>query len=181
MQGKSVLSATRIAAVVVLALASAVLAQDPPRRHFSGVINDYTPATPVSPSGPWEMRGPWSLSVRGHSGKADFSAALTMELSDYTRNPGNVDVTSGTASRGQHTHNITMDDVDVTESGGVITASSPVTVTKNGTEVFPGSSLTVVITGGTNVQYSNITIAFSGPAMGHFGSQAINGVVRSSK
>lgn len=181
MQGKTVLFATRITALMVLALASAVLAQDPPRTHLSGIINDYGPASGVIPAGPWEMRGLWTLNARGSSGKGEFSAALTMELSDYTRTTSNVDSVSGPTSRMHHTHHITMEDADVAQNSGVITVTGPVSITKDGNNVLTGSSLTVTITGGANVEFSNISLAFSGPAAGHFGMQAIHGVVRTSK
>lgn len=43
------------------------------RLSLAGVFNDYTPA---GTSGPWEVRGQWSLKINGESGKASFSAAL---------------------------------------------------------------------------------------------------------
>src|ERR1700758_1853989 len=50
-----------------------LLAQDlAPNVHLSGLINDYTPVTGVS--GPWGIRGEWSLNLRGDSGNATFSA-----------------------------------------------------------------------------------------------------------
>ena len=83
--------AVRIVAVLVLAASTAALAQEWRHPvHFRGVINDYTPST-VTPKGPWEIRGPWTLDLKGESHKADFSASLTMALSDYTRNSTNVD------------------------------------------------------------------------------------------
>jgi hypothetical protein len=36
----------------------------------------------------------------------------------------------------------------------------------------------VCISGGPNVPYANVTLQFGKPASTHFGSQAINGVVR---
>ena len=100
--------AVRLTAIPVLAVTGCVLAQTPTPTQFSGVINDYTPATTDMPMGPWEMRGPWSLTLNSDSGNADFSATLTMELSDYTRNSSNIDSTSGTTSRMQHTHHIAI-------------------------------------------------------------------------
>jgi hypothetical protein len=97
---------TCFCAVSMLAIATGVLAQTPAPTQFSGVINDYSPSTTVTPMGPWEMRGPWTLTLNPDSSKADFSATLTMELSDYTRNSSNIDTTSGTTSRMQHTHHI---------------------------------------------------------------------------
>jgi hypothetical protein len=37
----------------------------------------------------------------------------------------------------------------------------------------------VCITGGTEVPFSNVSLVLTGPATGHFGTHAINGVVRS--
>ena len=178
MNGKAFSWTVRIVGVLVLAASTAALAQAPKPTHFSGAINDYSPST-VKPTGPWEIRGPWSLRLKGESGTADFSAALTMELSDYSRTPSNVD-TAG--ARGQHTHHITMEDGTVTQipSGG-IEVSGPVDVTKDGSPVLAPSMLTIDITGGTTVEFSNVTLTFTGPATGHFGSQAIHGVVRRSK
>ena len=81
--------AVRMFAVSVLALPFAALAQAPKPDHFKGIINDYTPATGVS--GPWEMHGVWSLKLKRDSGKADFSAVMTMEHPDswIALNPGN--------------------------------------------------------------------------------------------
>ncbi len=81
-------------AVLMLGVATGLLAQTSTPLQFSGVIHDYSPATTVMPMGPWEMRGSWTLTLDG-TGKGDFSAALTMELSDYTRNSSNVDATFG--------------------------------------------------------------------------------------
>ena len=47
---------------------------------FTGTINAYSPQTTTT--GPYEVRGPWSLSLNRESGKASFSAAMNMELSD---------------------------------------------------------------------------------------------------
>ncbi len=166
-------------AVPMLAIVPAVLAQAPAPTQFSGVIEDYTPAT-NSPMGPWEMRGPWTLTLQGATGKATFTATLTMELSDYTRNPSNIDSTSGATSRMQHTHHIAMQDATVTQNatGGGFEVSGPATVTKDGSPApFAASTLTVDIIGGTSVEFSNITLQFEGGATGHFGTQLIHGVV----
>ena len=40
------------------------------------------------------------------------------------------------------------------------------------------TALQICITGGTDVTYSNMTMVMTGPATGHFGTQAIHGVVR---
>ena len=62
------------ATVVTLTMATGVLAQAPMPSQFSGVIHDYSPATTVTPMGPWEMRGSWTLSLKAGSSTADFSA-----------------------------------------------------------------------------------------------------------
>jgi hypothetical protein len=167
-------------AVLVLALATGVLAQTSTPTQFSGVIHDYSPATTVMPMGPWEMRGTWTLTLGG-TGTGNFSAALTMELSDYTRNSSNVDITSGSDSRMQHTHHITIQGGTVTQvpTGG-FELSGPVSITKDGSPApLTASTLSVTITGGKTVEFSNITLQFQGGAPVHFGSQAIHGVVTS--
>ncbi len=181
MKKKTVGRAALTTAVLMLAVATRLLAQTPLPTQFSGVINDYSPATTVTPMGPWEMRGPWSLTLNGAAGTADFTATLTMELSDYTRNSSNIDSTSGSTSRMQHTHHITIEGGTVTQipTGG-FEVSGPASVTKDGSPApFAASTLTVTITGGTSVGFSNITLQFAGGAPVHFGSQLIHGVVGS--
>jgi hypothetical protein len=41
--------------------------------------------------------------------------------------------------------------------------------------------LQVCVNGGSDVPFSNVTLVFGAPASGHFGAQAIHGVVRKSK
>jgi hypothetical protein len=196
MNGKRMWLTARITAVLVLAAGTAALAQDPPPpEHLSGIISDYTPV--VSNTGPWEMRGHWSLHLKGDSGKADFSAYMTMELSDY-----GVSLAGGNyAVRGTHTHHIVMTDATVSSDPNDTSscpAYSPANTPRfviNGTANFISgngnsapfeakgpSMLQVCISGGTDgqseVQYSNMTLVFRGPATGHFGTQAIHGVVR---
>jgi hypothetical protein len=164
----------------MLAITTGVLAQTPTPTQFSGVINDYTPST-SSPMGPWEMRGPWTLTLNQDTSKADFSATLTMELSDYTRNPSNIDSTSATTGRMQHTHHIAIEAGTITQiATGGFELSGPVTITKNGSPApLAASTLSVDITGGTIVGFSNITLQFQGGAAVHFGPQMIHGVVSS--
>ena len=181
MKSKTFWRAGRNNGVLMLAITTGILAQTPLPTQFSGVINDYSPSTTVTPMGPWEMRGPWTLTLNGASGTADFSATLTMELSDYTRNSVNVDTTSGSTSRMQHTHHIAIQGGTVTQipTGG-FQLSGPASVTKDGSPApFAASTLTVTITGGTSVGFSNITLQFAGGAPVHFGSQLIHGVVGS--
>jgi Bacterial regulatory proteins, luxR family len=59
-----------------------LLAQAPPPEHLSGIISDYTPLiSNANPTGPWEMRGSWSLHLKGISGGADFSALRSASAS----------------------------------------------------------------------------------------------------
>jgi hypothetical protein len=182
MKSRTLWWTARIVVILVLAVASGALtsAQDPKPVRFRGVINDYSPSN-VKPTGPWEIRGLWSLTLKGESGKADFSAAVTMELSDFSRNLSNVDTPS---LRGQHTHHITVEDGIVTflPDGG-FEVTGPVTITKDGSPApLAASTLVIDITGGTIVEFSNITLTFQDDAPGgatiHFGPQAIHGVVR---
>jgi hypothetical protein len=168
---------------LTLATASAALAQTSTPTTFSGVIEDYSPSTTVTPTGPWEMRGPWTLTIDGQSGKGDFTAAITMELSDYTRNSANVDSGSGSSSRMQHTHNIAITGGTITQiDTGGMQLTGPVSITKDGSPApLAASTLTVSITGGKIIEYSNMTLQFQGGAPVHFGSQLIHGVVVSPK
>jgi hypothetical protein len=166
-------------------------AQDLRRVQFAGTIGDYSPST-VS-GGPYEIRGEWSLDM-ATSGTANFSAALTMETSDYgISDATKVDPTNPT-TRSPHTHHITVTNGAVSYDTTVCPANSPATtgsgVVVTGTASVSGngspapfesngsSTLQVCIIGGTEIEYSNLTLVFTGPATGHFGPQAIHGVVR---
>jgi hypothetical protein len=196
MNRKAFSLAARVIAIAVLALGTGAIAHTQKHTKLHGLINDYTPATGVS--GPWEMHGTWSLDLNSDSGKADFSAVMTMEHPDswIAANPGtptspNVD---NPASRNPHTHHITMTDALVTYDLTVCPANSPATtsagfvltgpvsITGNGNpapfEAKGPSTLQVCITGGAQVPFSNVSLVLTGPATGHFGTHAINGVVR---
>ncbi len=79
-----------------------------------------------------------------------------------------------------------MTDAPVSPITGGFSLTGPVNVTLNGgptpfasmcTTAAP-CTLTVAVSGGTLVTYSNLTMTFAGAPTGHFGSQAIHGVVR---
>ena len=186
-----------IVAVFTLMAVTRVLAHATPDQ-FSGIFNDYTPATGIS--GPWEMHGTWLLKLRGESGKADFSADMTMEHPDswLAANPGspatpNVD---NPAARSPHTHHINMPNATVSYDTSVCQSENPPTIvrvvvigqpsiTGNGKaapfESLGPSTLQVCITGEAEVEYSNLNMSFtpaSPAAMKHFGSAAIHGIVR---
>jgi hypothetical protein len=168
-----------VAVLVVLALSVGALAQNSAHKRFSGVISAYSPQT--STTGPYEVRGPWSLKLKRDSGKADFSTALTMELSDgwvLTKNMGNFDPNA----RGAHTHHITLVDGDVTQitNGFRVTGTATITLNGNTAPVSP-SPLVIEITGGSDVEFSNITLTFEPPGSNHFGTEPLPGVVRSVK
>ena len=179
--------------VLVLALGASAAAQDWPR-HFSGVINDY-PLSANPTAGPWELRGPWSLSLKPF-GKADFSASLTMEFSDLGSGMG-----FSTDSRHQHTHHITMKGATLVWNPPqtdcpigitpfptytwVLEVNGMADVAGNGGSPFTGPvPLQVCLGGGPDLEISNITLVFTnlstGPsqATNHFGQQPIHGVVR---
>jgi hypothetical protein len=158
--------------------------------HFKGVINDYSPST-VS-GGPWEIRGLWSIDV-GISGTAIFTADFNMETSDYgITSATKVDPTNP-ATRTPHTHHISMTNGTLSYDTSVCPANSPATtgsgVVVTGTAVTSAngspapfeskgaSTLQICVTGGPQVNYSNVTLVYTGPATGHFGPQAIHGVV----
>lgn len=175
--------AARVVIPVLLLAGVAAMAQSPTPSRFRGVMNAYTSQTVATTgtTGPYEVRGPWNLRVKPNS-KADFYAALNMELSDgwvLTANSGNFD----SAARGAHTHHVTLiDGVVTTISTGGISITGTATITLNGSPapVSP-SPITIEITGGTDVAFSNISVTFGVPGSNHFGTEALSGVVQGTK
>jgi hypothetical protein len=191
MKSRSLLWTACIVAVFECAMTIGAWGQGPsPSVHFNGLISDYTPVSGVS--GPWEMRGEWSLGVNGQSGTANFSAILNMTHSDYwvVLNPASADDNTSATGRHPHTHHITLTHATVTPlTAGGFELTGPVYVTNDGnpapfmskcSSVTP-CTLTVDITGGTIVPLSNVTMTFGGPPTAHFGTQAIHGVIRKPK
>jgi hypothetical protein len=210
MTKKTLVWAGRIAMTLVLAVGSGASAQAPTPQHFRGLINDYSPETIGGKVvGPWEMHGAWKLDLKGRSGLADFSAEMTMELSDHAMDTAIAagTVTNGVATsfddpstRTPHTHHIVMKDAKVSYDTATCPAyappatttpgfmvSGPAYVTGNGGPApFSKndtvlSNLQVCVNGGTDVAFSNITLVFGVPASGHFGSSAIRGVVKKAQ
>lgn len=188
MRGKNLQRAVGMLTAVLLMAAVPMLAQDrPPAVHLSGLINDYTPVSGVS--GPWEIRGEWSLDLKGDSGTATFSANINMTHSDYwvVLNPGAADDNSATTGRHPHTHVIKVSKATITTlPGGGFEVSGPVYVTADGSaapfmskcsEATP-CKLSIDVVGGAVLPLSNVTLTFSGPPTSHFGTQAIHGFIR---
>jgi len=179
-------------ALLLTATSLCVLAQERElvtHLHLKGVINDFTPIT--AGTSPWELRGPWSLTLDRESGTAKFSARLTMELSDFGQTVTSVNA----VDRAQHTHRITLTTNTViynpTDCPPAPLPTPPYTarievtgtanIEANGSPApFGPSALQVCIAGGSDIEFSNITLVFTGTtgASGHFGSQAIHGLVR---
>ena len=200
-----------LVAILTLVLATGTLADEDGPVHFGGTLHDYTPVM-VSKGqtvGPYEIHGTWSLNLHGESGQADFSAALTMETSDYGIVEGIVDPAKP-GTRHPHTHNIALTGAaaisDAAQVQADCPASAPATppftpllevtglANVSGTGGSPFGEgvlvqLQVCIAGGTNVRFSNITLVFPqfqpdgspNPGAGHFGSQPIYGVVREAR
>ena len=193
-------------AVVILAVGICARAQAPTPTHFSGLINDYSPDTIMGKLvGPWEMHGKWSLDLKGRSELADFSAEMTMELSDHAVDSGVV--TNGIVAtfadpetRIPHTHHITMKDAAISYATGTCPPYAPPVTTNPGFMVSGPAHITgnggpapfskndtvlsmlqVCVNGGSDVPFSNVTLLFGSPASGHFGTQAIHGVIRETR
>jgi hypothetical protein len=164
--------------VAVLGASIGALAQSQQHKIFTGVIDAYTPQ---SSTGPYEIHGPWTLDARLDAPKADFSAALNMELSDgwvITKNNGQFEP----HSRDVHTHHITFVGGDITRTANGFQVAGMATITRNGdpAPVSP-APLTVEITGGIDVGFSNITLTFGTPGSKHFGPEPLPGVVENVK
>lgn len=97
-----------VAAVLALTVGIRALAQNETLAHFNGVINDYSPIAGGTTA--WEVRGPWNLILNEETGTANFSAALTMELSVLGQSPATVQA----VALNQHTHHIKMTGAIVT-------------------------------------------------------------------
>jgi hypothetical protein len=180
-----------IAVAVCGVMMAPMQAQDLRIVHFSGVFNDFSPSTVTG--GPYEMHGEWTLDVQP-GGIASFSADMTMETSDYgITNATAVDPTNP-GTRSPHTHHISVTNATVSYDLSVCPVNSPpttgtglvvtggATTTGNGSpatfEAKGASTIQICINGGSQVSYSNMTLVYTGPATGHFGPQAIHGVVR---
>ena len=154
----------RMALMVVLAIALSTqgTAQGSAQVKLAGLVNHYTAS--LDAQGPWYISGHWTLWVKGNSGKADFSAVLSMVRSDNV-------------ARQAHTHHVTLNDGAVTQTATGFEITGTPILTSNGNAAFGGSTIRVQVSGGDAVEHSNILVSFTGPAVGHFGADAIGGVV----
>ena len=157
-------------------------------QQLRGWLNDYSPGSVKG--GPYEMRAEWSLELHGSSGKASFSAAMNMETSDWGITKGIVDP-DDPVTRGAHTHHLTVTNGVVSRDTSVCPTFAPSTsggfvvtgnarITGNGSPApfdASGNTAQICITGGSKVEFSNITFTLTGAATGHFGAQAIRGLV----
>lgn len=145
---------------ITLALGSLGMAQAQVQRKFGGMINDYTVGI-----GPWHVAGEWSVTVKGESGKADVSIALSM-----------VQPTTGGSS---HTHHVWLTDGTVEPIDGGFVVIGAATITGNGgvASSMTGSPIEVRVTGGNAVAASNVSVTFLGAAITHFGTAPLEGVV----
>jgi hypothetical protein len=153
-------------AVLVMASIGA-LGQNPPPMRVAGALDA---------AGPWTIRGIWSVTIKP-SGKADFSAAVNMEHSDFYLLANHLD--DNPTNLGPHTHHITLVDADISPITGGFEVTGTATITVNGSPapVSP-SPITVDVTGGTSLQYSNVSLVFGNPGSKHFGTDPITGVVQ---
>ena len=156
---------------VLAVTASPTFTQPSIPNGVSGTISDF------SAGGSWYITAEWSLHVKGQSGKADFSAALTMVRSDLWILTTSADQASETV-RGFHTHHVTIADGNVTSLANGFRVSGTAVITGDGNAAgFSPAPVQVDITGGNAVTFSNIKVTFAGGAVGHFGAQGLDGVV----
>jgi hypothetical protein len=181
MKSKFLVWAVGATSALALALGTVSWGQSNRPVYLSGLINDFTPGSINGQLvGPWEVHGDWSLDLLGTSGRANFSAAITMGRSDQgvvSDGGGDFDTPAG---RHAHTHHITLARGVVTPIANGFQVSGIATVSGNGSnppDFAPLSPVTIVITGGTLVPLSNFQITFGDPADTHFGKNPIHGVV----
>jgi hypothetical protein len=162
-------------ALTLFAIAANAFYDAPSPTKLEGVISDFSPQS-TTPVGPYLVNGPWSLQFQP-SGKASFSASLTMVRSDlwFVNTPGSDP--NSQADRNFHTHHVQVTDAQVALVGTTIVVTGAAFVTSSGNQVFPGSGVQVEITGGNTVSPSNIKLIFVGPVTAHFTSEPYEGVV----
>jgi hypothetical protein len=128
---------------IALALSSQSAARSVTQHKLEGIIHHYTAV--LDANGPWHMSGEWSVWIKGDSGRADFSAALSMVRSDN-------------AARQPHTHHVTIVDGDFALTGTGFAISGAAAVTGNGNLAFT-SPVEAQVTGGSAVPYSDVSVS----------------------
>jgi hypothetical protein len=204
-RGRAALALTSgaLVALAVGGFTPARAANPPLPAQFSGLLNDYTPgATPYEMHGKWTLdlnaaRGTATFTAEMTMEFADFAIPADPVTGNHDptklgAHTHHISVTDGII------HNDpTGDPINwmsscapsgfkpAVKGGFVVTGSA--NVTGNGANAPFGNSspVTICVLGGVStgvvgtasVTYSNITLTFGAPASGHFGTQAINGVV----
>jgi len=149
--------------VVCMALSIQGAAQSAAETKAEGLIADYT--ADLDGQGPWRVLGEFAVVQMGRSGKADFSASLSMVRADNS-------------SRSPHTHHVGLTDGDVTPIAGGYRITGAAVIAGNGNLAgFSGSRIVVDIVGGNAVPQANIRLTFLDGAVAHFGSDPLDGVV----
>jgi len=158
-----ILATAVLVVTTMLGYASPGAAQSSAPTKVEGLFHDYT--AELDASGPWQLVGAWSATLKGASGKVDVLASLSMVRSDA-------------ASRSAHTHHIGVIDGDVTALPNGYRVTGTAIITSNGAVApFSGSAVVVEITGNAAVPLAKVTLTFQGAAVAHFGDQPIDGVV----
>lgn len=149
--------------MVLLAFTMPGRAQSSAPTKLQGTIHDNADALGAN----WVIAGEWTLTMQGQSGKADFTASLTMKH-------------NGPVPGAPHTHHVFLEEATVTELANGYSVSGVAAIAGNGSLATPytGSIVTVEVTGGADVPLTNVRMIFSGAqALAHFGTDPLHGVV----
>lgn len=159
-----ILATALVVVTTMLGFAGRATAQSAAPTKVAGLFHDYT--AELDASGPWQLVGEWSATLKGASGKVDVLASLSMVRSDA-------------ATRSAHTHHVGVIDGEVTALANGYRITGTATITSNGAAApFSGSPVVVELTGNAAVPLAKVTLTFQGAAAAHFGDQPIDGVVR---
>lgn len=155
-----------VVGAVLLVLAMSTEASAQAQFRLTGEIHDFTaPMDPPDPAGPWQIDGEWTLTLHTATGRIDVVAALNMIRSDNV-------------TRAAHTHHLSMTGATATPIANGYRISGTAAFTSNGAPApFSGSPVDIDVTGGSAVTYATVKMTFRGAAAGHFGPQALSGVV----
>lgn len=168
--------AVLLIALITVLMAPGVSGQGASQTRFTGLLADQVWVEAGPGQGPWQVNGTWTARIATGTGKAEFVAAILGVRSDLWilqtgENPA-------TSLRSPHTHHIALVDATVTYlSNGIRLTGTAIITSEGNAAPFSGSPIVVEITGGDTVQFSNMRLVFQGASVGHFGSQAYDGVV----